>query len=196
SCVPEKGPNMDSVFRAANYPVGAVNPTNAKQVVVTIGSYINRDSNASNGCVPHGFNAATLGPLYTGVKTPGACNNKVLYSVSSDGGATFTGAATNDNTMPVVNQAPGQATTDQYFQWAAFSGAGKFVVSYFDRQYGADETNGSSDVSTSSSTDLVTFGTQRTTTSSMPAPTEFTDAQGNGLFYGDYSGMAVAGSTA
>ncbi len=56
SCVPDKGDNV-SFFRATNYPVGAVDPTNPKHVVVTVGSYINRYSQESNGCVPAGLSA-------------------------------------------------------------------------------------------------------------------------------------------
>src|SRR5256885_9847805 len=52
ACVPEKGATKNSFFRATNYPVGAVNPTNPKQVVVTFGSYINKHSNEANGCIP------------------------------------------------------------------------------------------------------------------------------------------------
>ncbi len=37
ACVPEKGPSTNSVFRAANYPSGAVNPKKPSQVVVTLG---------------------------------------------------------------------------------------------------------------------------------------------------------------
>jgi hypothetical protein len=36
--VPEKGPTANSVFRAVNYPTGAVNPTNPNQVIVTFAS--------------------------------------------------------------------------------------------------------------------------------------------------------------
>ena len=54
ACVPRRA-TTNSIFRAANYPSGAVNPTNPSQVVVTFGSYINRYSKESNGCVPTGF---------------------------------------------------------------------------------------------------------------------------------------------
>ena len=91
ACVPEKGSAQNSVFRAANYPSGAREPTQPQQVVVTVASYISRDSNESNGCVPAGFSATTGANLYTGVKTPGACSNKILLSVSNDSGSTFTG---------------------------------------------------------------------------------------------------------
>ena len=59
ACVPEKGPSTNSVFRAANYPSGAVNPKNPSQVVVTLGSYINQDSKEP-GCTPAGWNPSTL----------------------------------------------------------------------------------------------------------------------------------------
>ena len=40
---------MTSVFRATNYPSGAVNPRNPRQVVVSYGSYLNRTSTEANG---------------------------------------------------------------------------------------------------------------------------------------------------
>ena len=64
SCVPEKGSSTVSVFRATNYPSGAVDPHNPNVVAVTFGSYINKDSNESNGCVPAGF-ADDGNPIYT-----------------------------------------------------------------------------------------------------------------------------------
>jgi hypothetical protein len=66
------------------------------------------------------------------------------------------------------------------------------VVSYYDRQYGADITNGSMDISLS--VGGLAFTATRVTSSSMPLPTEFADAQGNSLFFGDYAGLAVSGS--
>ena len=195
ACVPEKGTAQNSVFRASNYPSGAVNPANPKQVAVTFGSYINADSNESNGCVPAGFSPTTGANLYTGVKTAGACNNKIVLSVSGDGGATFTGTTTDPRNLPVVTTARGQAQTDQWFQWAAFTPSGTLVSSYYDRQYGSDETTGDMDVSVSTSRDLAHFQVMRATSSSMPVPTQFPDAQGNSLFFGDYSGLdAVAGA--
>ena len=58
-------------------------------------------------------------------------------------------------------------------------------MDYYDRQYGNDETTGSSDFSLSGSDDLAHFGQVRVTTSSMPAPTQFEGPAG-GQFYGDY----------
>jgi hypothetical protein len=189
ACVPEKGSATNSVFRAANLPVGGVNPTNANQVVVTVGSYINSKSNESNGCVPEGLSGTTGLNLFDGVKTAGACNNKILLSVSNDGGTTFTGQTTDPRNLPIVNQQKGQARTDQWWQWAVFTRAGKFAVSYYDRQYGNDETTGDMDMSLSASPNMVAFATKRVTSSSMPLPTQFPDAQGNSLFFGDYTGL-------
>lgn len=116
----------------------------------------------------------------------GACNNKIVVSVSADGGSTFTGTASDPRQLTVANQAAGQATTDQWFQWATFTSTGKVAVSYYDRQYGSDETTGYMDVSVSDSSNLTSFNTARATTSSMPPPTEF-----GGLFMGDYAGLSA-----
>jgi hypothetical protein len=184
ACVPEKGSTANSYFRATNYPSGAVNPTNTQQVVVTFGSYINKDSNLANSCTPQGFSAFG-NPLYNGVKALGSCNNKIILDVSSDGGATFVGTATDVRKLPVVTTAPGQ-TTDQFWQWEAFTANGRLAVSYFDREWGSDETTGSSDISLSTSSNLTSFNVQRVTTGSMPPPTQF-----SGVFLGDYTGLTA-----
>jgi hypothetical protein len=194
ACVPEKGSSTVSVFRATNYPSGAVNPKHPNQVAVTFGSYINKHSNESNGCVPAGF-APSGNNAFTGVKTPGACNNDILLSVSTNGGASFTGTTTDPRNETTVNQAPGQATSDQWWQWAAFSKDGKLAVDYYDRQYGSDETTGWSDFTLSGSKDLAKFGSKRVTSSSMPPPTQFGGVHG-GQFYGDYIWLDTAGNNA
>jgi hypothetical protein len=197
ACVPEKGPSTNSVFRAANYPSGAVNPKNPSQVVVTLGSYISKDSKEP-GCTPTGWNPATLSALYNGVKD-GTCNNDILVSVSNDGGATFTGTATDPRAEQTANPDPDQAKTDQFWQWEAFDNNGKLGVDYYDRQYGKptgspavpyDEWTGYSDITIAGSKgDYSKWGTKRVTSSSMPPPTQFPDANGQGQFYGDYIGM-------
>jgi hypothetical protein len=195
ACVPEKGTAQNSVFRASNYPSGGVNPGNPSQVVVTVGSYINRDSNESNGCAPNGFNPSTGGNVYTGTKTAGACNNKIMLSVSNDAGASFTGSTTDPRLLPVVNTATRQATTDQWWQWATFTPSGTLAVSYYDRQYGSDEVTGNMDFSLSTSKNLSSFKVSRATSASMPLPTQFPDALGNSVFIGDYTGLtAVSGA--
>jgi hypothetical protein len=185
ACIPEKGPSTNSIFRASNYPVGAVDPTQPNRVVVTYGSYINRNSNETNGCTPAGLDPTTGGNLYTGVKS-GGCNNGIVLSGSSNGGASFAGTSTDPRALPVVTSTPDQARSDQFFQAAAFSPNGTFAVSYYDRQYGSDKETGFSDITVSTTTNLTEFHHSRVTSSSMPPPTQF-----NGTFYGDYAGIAV-----
>lgn len=186
SCVPEKGDSQKSYFRATNYPVGSVNPRNPRQVVVTFGSYINMHSKESNGCAPAGLSPDTGANLFTGVKTPGACNNDIVLSVSNNGGSSFTGTTRDVRRLTTVTQDNRQATTDQWFQWATFTNQGRLAVAYYDRQYGRDEFNGFSDYSLSGSDNLRDFATRRATSSSMPPPTEFA-----GVFWGDYAGLSA-----
>jgi hypothetical protein len=190
ACVPEQSASMNSVFRAANYPSGQVRPGSNSQIVVTFGSYINKHSNESNGCTPAGILSPPSGDgnnVYTGVKTPGACNNDILVSVSHDGGHTFTGTTTDPRQLTSATN----SKADQFFQWSTFTAEGTLAVSYFDRSYGSDAANGSLDESLSVSQDLSSFEVQRVTSSSMPVPTQFPDSQGNGLFMGDYNGLAA-----
>jgi hypothetical protein len=194
ACVPEKNATHNSIFRATNIGSGAVNPTNPNQVVVTFGSYITRHSNETNGCVPTSFSPATGQDLYTGVKTVGACNNDILVSVSNDGGNTFTGTTTDPRALPTATNDPGQATTDQFWQWIAFTKNGKLATSYYDRQYGSDEATGYQDFSLSSSGDTPAYANwnvYRITNSSMPFPTQFPEGgdSAGGTFWGDYTGL-------
>lgn len=189
ACVPEKGPSANSIFRANNYAVGAVNPTAPNTVVVTYGSYINRDSNETTGCTPAGF-APDGQDRYTGVKD-GTCNNDIVLSVSTNSGASFTGTTTDVRQLPVVTTAPGQARTDQFWQGAAFTPNGTLAVGYYDRQYGSDNNTGFSDITLSSSRNLTNFAHQRATSGSMPPPTQFA-----GTFYGDYIAIAATNRTA
>jgi hypothetical protein len=194
ACVPEKGPTNNSIFRATNYASGAVNPKNGN-VVVTFGSYINKNSNEKNGCVPAGFSATTGINLYTGVKAPGACNNDILVSVSTNGGSSFTGTTTDPRNLTSITSNGNQKTTDQFWQWAAYSNTGQLAVSYYDRKYGQDEFNGSSDISLSGVNNW-NFSSVRVTTGSMPPPTQFPDVNGASVFYGDYTGLAAVGNVA
>lgn len=187
ACVPERGGSKNSYFRASQYPIGAIDPTNPKRVLVTYGSYLNRDSNESTGCTPTGLSALSLN-TYRGAKD-GGCNNDIIVSTSTDGARTFSGGAIDPRMMPVVTTDNKQAKTSQFWQNAAFAPDGTFVVAYYDRQYGNDETTGYSDISLSTSTDRSTYTHRRVTSSSMPPPTQFL-----GTFMGDYMGLAVSAS--
>src|SRR5204862_2204934 len=127
---------------------------------------------------------------YDGVKN-GSCNNDIVLSVSTNSGGSFTGTTTDVRQMAVATTAPGQARSSQYFQNAAYSPNGTLAVSYYDRQYGADENIGFSDVTVSSAKGTGAFRHHRATSGSMPPPTQFA-----GTFYGDYAGIAVTNRTA
>ena len=189
ACVPEKGAGQKSVFRAANYPVGAVDPDSPSRVTVSVGSYINSDSKEGNGCKPTGVDPNSGGGLYDGVKAAGACASHILLSTSENGGQEFDGADADPRQMPLAMTAS-QRHTDQFFQWLTFSNH-KLVVSELDRQYGDDETSGNTDQTVLGSSGDSQFAGVRVTSSSMPPPTQF-----GGTFWGDYSGLAAAGDTA
>ncbi|MGO4597749.1 hypothetical protein [Terrabacter sp. 2RAF25] len=189
SCVVEKGSSHNSIFRASNYPIGGVDPTDSHRVVVTFGSYINRSSNESRGCTPAGFAADGIN-TYIGVKA-GGCNNDIVYSTSTDGGAHFSGGSIDPRLLPVVTDTRRQSRTDQFWQGTAFTPRGVLVASYYDRSYGSDNSTGYSDITVSATHDRVSFAHRRVTSSSMPPPTQF-----GGVFIGDYAGVAVARSTA
>src|SRR4051794_18871758 len=186
ACVPEKGETSNSIFRATNYPPAAVTPRAPREIDVPFGSYINRHSNERQRtpCVPQGYNPATFAALYTGVKTPGACNNDILISRSTNGGRSFTGGSADVRTLPAARE--GDERADQFWQWAAFDTRGRLAVSFYDRAYGNDEQTGFSDVSLSGTRDGANFGTTRVTTSSMAPATQF-----EGNFFGDYSGLSA-----
>ena len=189
ACVPEQGSQQDSVFRATNYPSGAVNPTDNSQIVVTFGSYINNTDAAT--CTPNGFSTTTGQNLFNGVKTS-ACANKILVSVSNTNGSSF--PKTDPTTEPTVNGLS-QVGSDQWWQWSGFTSDGRIVASYYDRSYGSDETTGDMDITVSSSQNAnnqLSFKQKLVTSSSMPLPTEFPDSLGNSVFFGDYTGLAVS----
>lgn len=192
ACVPEKGAGTNSVFRAANYPNIAVDPAHPARVVVTMGSYLNRNSNEASGCAPAGLTPAVegLGSLYTGVKN-GGCNNDIVLTSSGDGGASFTGTATDVRKLPLVSGGGRQARSDQFWQGTVFSPAGTLVTAYFDRQYGSDESTGFSDITVTTSRDLTHFTHTRATSSAMPPPSQF-----GGQFYGDYIAVDATATTA
>ena len=183
ACVPEKGPSNNSVFRASNYPIGAVDPTDPNRVVVTFGSYINRNSNENRGCTPTGFAADGIN-TYTGVKD-GGCNNDILYSVSTNGGSSLLRHARSTRGScrwsPTAPSSPAPTSSGRAPRSPRTAPSSR---RYYDRSYGDDNTTGYSDITVSASHDRVTFAHKRATSSSMPPPTQFA-----GQFYGDYAGI-------
>ena len=190
ACVPEQGSQEDSVFRATNYPSGAVNPGDKTEVVVTYGSYLN--STDVSTCTANGL-AGDGADLYVGVKTSG-CGNKILVSVSHNSAGSFSATGNDPSADALASSAPSQVGSDQWWQWSTVTKTGQIVTTYYDRQYGSDETNGGMDFSMSSSVSAshqLVFHVVRVTSSSMPVPTEFPDSAGNSLFFGDYTGLSA-----
>ncbi len=185
SCVPTAPLSGVSVFRATNYPSGvAVSDT---EIVIDFGSYINQHSNATLGnCSPAGLSGDTFLNLYGGVGDVNGCNNDVVRSVSTDGGATFTGTSTDVSQLPSVND-EGAQLADQWWQWTALAPSGKVVTMYYDRKYGTDMATGFMDISLNRGHGAPV----RVTNVSFPSSNEFPDGNGASTFMGDYSGLAV-----
>ena len=57
---------------------------------------------------------------------------QALLARSTDGGASFSGGDTDVRELPSATSATRQQTTDQWFQWAAFTRDGKLATSYYD----------------------------------------------------------------
>jgi hypothetical protein len=185
-CVPTAPLSARSVFRANNYP-SAVALSNS-DIVVNFGSYINRHSNPNLGnCRPAGINPNDLLNLYDGVGQVDGCNNDIIRSVSSDGGATFTGTSTAVWRLPSCSEELGRHFADQWWQWTAKSPIDQAVTSYYDRSYGNDQSSGEMDVTLRRAGD----GHSRVTDQSMPPSNEFPGVSGYSTFMGDYAGLAV-----
>ena len=186
ACVPTAPLSGTSIFRATNYPSGAA--TDDETVVIDFGSYINPHSNPTLGnCTPDGFSTDTGLNLYTGVGETGGCNNDILRSVSTDGGATFTGTTTPPAELPAVSR-DGSVPTDQWWQWSAENPkTGQVVVAFYDRKYGDCQASGCMDISLRRSNGTFV----RVTNESMPPSNEFPAPNGYSVFFGDYMGLAV-----
>jgi hypothetical protein len=201
ACVPTAPLSNVSVFRAANQPSAATDPNDPNKIYVTYGSYINPHSNPGNTaghgqCSPQGFNPTTGLNLYQGVGVINGCNNDILLSTSSNGGGTWSEAATDPANATVVSNESGGQLADQWWQWAAVNSSGTLAVSYYDRKYNHDENNGNNDVTLAASHGA-TFAHVRVTSVSNPPATEFHGGPNTySQFLGDYSGLAVSGTTA
>lgn len=185
-CVPTAPLSGTSIFRAENYPSGvAVSNT---QIEIDFGSYINRHSNPKLGnCAPAGISADTFLNLFAGVGDVGGCNNDILQSVSTDGGATFTGTTTDVAKLPAISkESQSGPFADQWWQWSAPTPDGKVAVAYYDRKYADDQSTGFMDITMTSGGEP-----KRVTSASMPPSNEFPDSNGFSLFMGDYMGIAV-----
>lgn len=199
------GPNANSIFRATNYPTAAVDFGNPAHLVVHVGSYLNAKSNETTGCAPAGLSSDFL-PLYIGVGQPpsgggagAACSNGIVQIESTDGGATWNGGVAgclsaapphsqcDPRALPLVSDPTKKM--DAFWQWTnPVAMASRLDVAYYDRSVSTNQSTGFSDVFLASSTNLGgSYTRTRVTTTSMPPPSQF-----EGLFLGDYMGLAVA----
>jgi hypothetical protein len=189
ACIPTAPLSQRSIFRAANYPSGVA--LSSGEIVVDYGSYINRHSNPASPdrghCVPDGFSATTGLPLYQGVGVVDGCNNDIVVSVSSDGGASFSGTSAPVSSLPSRND-EGKQLADQWFQWTAKTPGGVSVSSYYDRKYGDDQSSGFMDFTLAVD---VAGSHVRVTDRSLPPSNDFPGTSGFSTFLGDYTGMAV-----
>jgi hypothetical protein len=186
ACVPTAPLSDRSIFRATNYPSGVA--VSNDRIVVTFGSYINRHSNPTRGnCTPAGFSATTGLNLYDGVGEVNGCNNDILVSVSTDGGASFTGTSTPVEQLPSISDERG-TLADQWWQWAALTPSRHVAVAYYDRKYGSDQQTGFMDITMRRGNGSHVRVTDR----SLPPLNEFPEAgASSGIFLGDYIGLAV-----
>jgi hypothetical protein len=187
ACVPTAPLSDRSIFRATNYPSAVATSNN--RIVVTLASYINRHSNPQRGnCTPAGFSTTTGLNLYDGVGERNGCNNDIVVSVSTDAGASFTGATTPVAELPSVSDERPGRLADQWWQWAARNPKGGVTVAYYDRKYGDAQQTGFMDITMRRGNgDHV-----RVTNRSMPPTQEFPEAGAStGIFLGDYMGLAV-----
>jgi hypothetical protein len=186
ACVPTAPLSDRSIFRATNYPSGVA--VSNDRIVVTFGSYINEHSNPTRGnCTPAGVSATTGLNLYTGVGDRNGCNNDIVVSVSTDGGASFTGTSTPVEQLPSISD---ERTTlaDQWWQWAALTPRAGVAVAYYDRKYGTDQQTGFMDITMRRGNGSHVRVTDR----SLPPLNEFPEpGASTGIFLGDYIGLAV-----
>jgi hypothetical protein len=188
SCVPTAPLSDRSIFRATNYPSGVA--TSNRRVVVTFGSYLNRHSNPGRGnCTPAGFSEDTGLNLFDGVGEVNGCNNDIVASVSTDGGASFTGTTTPVWELPSLSDERPGHLADQFWQWAALNPAsGRVTTAYYDRKYGDSQATGEFDITMRRSNGAHVRVTNRT----LPPTQEFPEAGAStGVFLGDYMGVAV-----
>jgi hypothetical protein len=188
ACVPTAPLSDRSIFRATNYPSAAA--TGDDRIVVTLASYINEHSNPERGnCTPDGFSATTGLNLYTGVGEENGCNNDIVVSVSTDGGASFTGTGTPVAELPSISdENPSTQLADQWWQWAALNPKGGVTVAYYDRKYGDAQQTGFMDITMRRGNGSHV----RVTNRSLPPTQEFPEAGAStGVFVGDYMGVAV-----
>ena len=141
--------------------------------------------------MPQGFNPDTFQPLYDGVKTPGACNNDIVISRSTNGGADVHRRHDRRARAAGGTRAPTSAT-DQFWQWAAFDpqrAPRRVLLRPRLRQRRDDRLLGHQPVGHRAT--ARDFATTRVTTARCRRRRSST-----GTFFGDYSGLSAGDDAA
>ena len=158
ACVPEKGPTSHSIFRATNYPSGAVNPNEPVAGRRHVRLVHQLELEGVERLRAGRLLARRAQPVHRRQdrrrlqqQDPAQRVDERRRELHRRRGRRRPAHAGRRSTSP------SRRARDQWWQWAAFNRQGKLAVSYYDRQYGDDETTGYSDFSLSGSSDLSSF---------------------------------------
>ena len=111
------------------------------RVVVTFGSYINRNSNETRGCTPDRLRRRRHQHSTPGSRTAAATTTSSTASPTNRG-ASFSGTTIDPRQLPVVTDQPGAGQHRPVLAGRQRSPrTGTLVVSYYDRSYGDDNTH-------------------------------------------------------
>jgi hypothetical protein len=167
-CLPPNG------YRLDDFVEGSLSADNSGNLYFVWADFRNGAAN----CNPNGSAATATTP----------CDNDVLYSYSTNGGATWSAAT---NLTPKSRFGP----TAQWMPWSGVTPNGATLwVAYYDRSYGNCETTGCNDITLAGvnrpATGSPTVSYHRITTSSMPNLVVANNPLQAG-FLGDYMWLAV-----
>ena len=169
-CLPPNGYRMD------DFVEGSISVDSSSNLYFVWADFRNGAAN----CNPNGPAATATPP----------CDNDVFYSVSTNGGATWS---------PAVNLTPASrfGPSAQWMPWSAVTADGKNLwVAYYDRSYGNCETTGCNDITLAQikhpASNLPAVNYSRLTTSSMPNLVPANNPIEAG-FLGDYMWVTVDG---
>ncbi len=128
-----------SIFRAANYPSGVALPDQTRSRS-TSGATSTRFQPQARQLLARRCLVRTFLNLYTASGRPEGCNNDIVRSVSTNGGASFSGTSTPRMVAPVGIGA--ESLDRPMVPVDGEDGFGPPMVSFYDRSYGDAESTG------------------------------------------------------